>query len=48
MTPDERLLSGGNGNGKETRRYTPINKYKPIGHLVYNPDIFEKIQGRTT
>ena len=49
MTPDERLLNGNsNGNVKETKQYTPINKYKPSGHLVYNPDIFEKIQGRTT
>lgn len=46
MTPDERLLS--NENVVKTKQYTPINKYKPSGHLVYNPDIFEKIQGRTT
>ena len=45
MTHDERLLSG--NIGKEAKQYTPINKYKPSGHLVYNPDIFEKIQGRT-
>lgn len=48
MTPDERLLNGNiNGIDKETKQYTPINKYKPSGHLVYNPDIFDKIQGRT-
>jgi hypothetical protein len=47
MTPDERLLSG-NENTNVKAKYTPINKYKPTGHLVYNPDIFDKIQGRTT
>lgn len=48
MTPDERLLSNENPNGVKEKKYTPINKYKSQGHLVYNPDIFEKIQGRTT
>lgn len=48
MTPDERLLSNENANGVKEKKYTPINKYKSQGHLVYNPDIFEKIQGRTT
>jgi len=48
MTPDERLLSNENSNGVKEKKYTPINKYKSQGHLVYNPDIFEKIQGRTT
>lgn len=48
MTPDERLLSNENPNGVKEKKYTPINKYKSQGHLVYNPDMFEKIQGRTT
>ena len=47
MTPDERLLSNENINGVKVKQFTPINKYKPSGHLVYNPDFFEKIQGRT-
>ena len=48
MTPDERLLSNEYSNGVKTKQYTPINKYKPSGHLVYNPDIFDKIHDRTT
>ena len=47
MTPDERLLSNENSNNVKVKQFTPINKYKPSGHLVYNPDFFEKIQGRT-
>jgi hypothetical protein len=31
---------------KEQRQYTPIGSYKPTGNLVYNPEIFEKIEKR--
>ena len=30
-------------NGKPQKEYTPIDKYKPTGNLVYNPEMFEKI-----
>jgi len=29
---------------KEQKQYTPIDKYKPIGNLVYNQDMFEKLE----
>jgi len=29
---------------KLQKEYTPIQKYKPTGNLLYNPDIFEKIE----
>ena len=32
-------------NGKE---YTPVDKYKPTGNLVYNADMFEKIEKKVT
>jgi hypothetical protein len=31
-------------NGKPQKEYTPIAKYKPTGNLVYNPEMFEKIE----
>ena len=36
-------------HGKSTNKnYTPINKYKPTGNMVYNPEIFEKIEKKVT
>jgi hypothetical protein len=29
-------------------KYTPIGQYKPTGNLVYNPEIFEKIEKRVS
>lgn len=26
------------------KQYTPIDKYKPTGNLVYNPEMFEKLE----
>jgi len=31
---------------KEQKQYTPIDKYKPTGKFVYNPEILEKIEKR--
>jgi len=31
---------------KDGKQYTPIDKYKPTGKFVYNPDILEKIEKR--
>lgn len=33
---------------KDVRQFTPIDKYKPTGSLVYNPDMFEKIEKKVT
>ena len=30
---------------KENKNYTPITNYKPTGHLVYNPDVYNAISG---
>jgi hypothetical protein len=30
---------------KDEKKFTSINNYKPTGHLVYNPDVFEAIVG---
>jgi len=27
-----------------TKQYTPIDQYKPTGNLVYNPELFEKLE----
>ena len=31
-------------NQKEQKQYTPIDQYKPTGNLVYNQDMFEKLE----
>lgn len=33
-------------NGKPQKNYTPIGQYKPTGNLVYNQEIFDKIEKR--
>jgi hypothetical protein len=33
---------------KDGSKYTPIEKYKPTGNLVYSPDILEKIEKKFT
>lgn len=33
---------------KEVPKYTPITTYKPTGNLVYNPDIFDKIEKKVS
>jgi len=35
-------------NGKPAKQYTPINQYKPTGNLVYNKDIFDKIEKKVS
>ena len=30
------------------KEYTPIGKYKPTGNLVYNPEMFEKIEKKVS
>lgn len=34
----------GTGSGKLGKNYTPIKQYRPSGNLIYNQDIFEKIE----
>lgn len=49
LTMDEKLFNMGGGVSapkKEQKQYTPIDKYKPTGKFVYNPDILEKIDQR--
>lgn len=33
-------------NVKDQRQFTPIDKYKPTGKFVYNPDLLEKIDNK--
>lgn len=33
---------------KEQKQFTPIDKYKPTGNLVYDPEMFEKIEKKVT
>ena len=33
---------------KEQKQFTPIDKYKPTGNLVYHPEMFEKIEKKVT
>ena len=44
--PDSKILNTGEGNpnDKPKKIYTPVDQYQPTGKLVYNPDLFEKIE----
>ena len=33
---------------KEQKQYTPIDKYKPTGNMIYNPEYFEKLEKKVT
>lgn len=46
MDPNAKLLNDRNGvlQQKEQKEYTPIKNYKPTGSLIYNQDIFDKIE----
>ena len=37
-----------NPNQKGKKEYTPINQYKPTGNLVYNQEMFEKIEKKVS
>lgn len=34
--------------GKPQKEYTPIGQYKPSGNLVYNPEMFEKLERKVS
>jgi hypothetical protein len=34
----------GESGGKESKNYTSVKTYKPTGNLVYNQDLFEKLE----
>lgn len=40
---EEEQLSGGIQQIKNSKKYTPINSYKPSGKLVYSEDLLNKI-----
>lgn len=43
--PNNKLLNGKNSNlQKPGKQYTSVKDYKPTGNLVYNPEMFEKIE----
>ena len=44
--PNSKILNNGqeNPNDKPKKIYTSVDQYQPTGKLVYNPDIFEKIE----
>jgi len=33
---------------KEQRKFTSIGEYKPTGNMVYNPELFEKLEKKVT
>jgi hypothetical protein len=33
---------------KEQKQYTPIGQYKPTGNLIYNDEMFEKLEKKVT
>jgi hypothetical protein len=37
-----------NPTQKPQKQYTPVTQYKPTGNLVYNPEMFEKMEKKIT
>ena len=33
---------------KEQKQYTPIGQYKPTGNLIYNDEMFEKLEKKVS
>lgn len=48
--PNQRLLNMNTAanSKKDQKQFTPIDKYKPTGNLVYNPEMFEKLEKKVT
>ena len=48
--PNQRLLNLNTAANakKDQKQFTPIDKYKPTGNLVYNPEMFEKLEKKVT
>ena len=46
--PDAKLLNIGQSATKPQKEYTPIGNYKPTGNLVYNPEMFEKLEKKVS
>jgi len=46
--PDAKLLNIGQNTTKPQKEYTPIGNYKPTGNLVYNPEMFEKLEKKVS
>jgi hypothetical protein len=47
--PNVRLLNHNkNMEKKEQKQFTPIDKYKPTGNMVYNPEFFEKLEKKVS
>lgn len=44
--PNTRIFNDNSkpNNTKEQKQYTPISQYKPTGNLIYNNEMFEKIE----
>ena len=41
---NSRLFNDKNPNGQKGKKeYTPLDQYKPTGNLVYNQDLFDKL-----
>ena len=48
IDPNAQLLNTGETPDKPQKQYTSINQYKPTGNLVYNPDMFNGIEKKTS
>jgi hypothetical protein len=48
--PNNNIFNDKNNNNsqKPGKQYTSIKEYKPTGNLVYNPEMFEKIEKKIT
>jgi hypothetical protein len=50
MDPNSKIFNDRNTENikKEQKQYTPIGQYKPTGNLIYNQEMFEKLEKKIT
>jgi len=46
--PNSKILNDKQEPPPNKKTYTPIGQYKPKGNLLYNPELFEKIEKKVT
>lgn len=46
--PNVRLMQMNAKKEKDRRQFTPIGQYKPTGNMVYDPEMFEKLEKKVT
>lgn len=46
--PNSKIMNDNKPGSKEKKEYKSINEYRPSGNLVYNPEMFEKLEKKVS